>query len=372
MYRFALPALFVCLAAAAPAQTVTYSQDIAPLLYNNCATCHRPGQVAPFSLLSYNDAFTHGRTLAAATQSGYMPPWKPEPGWMAFRDERRLTPAQIALIQQWVAQGMQQGDMSKAPAVPTFPDGWQLGTPDLIITMPAGFNVPAESDDIYRNFVLPTTFTTDKWIRAVELKPSARAAVHHVLFFTDTTGAARALDGQDGQPGFPGFGTVFTLGIDLKNPLNSLQAAFNALSGGLGGWVPGTTPELLPDGIAYKLPAGADLLLQTHFHPDGKPETEVTTVGLYFAPAPPTRQILQIQAPAAFGFQSGIDIPAGSRITRCADRSRCRGCGRVQRVRPRALSRQRHPDDGNAADRRSEDPAIDQRLGFQLAGLLYL
>ena len=281
------------------AQPVTFSEHIAPIIYANCTGCHRPGQVAPFPFLTYADVAAKGALIGSQTLSGSMPPWKPEPGWVAYRDERRLSGAQIALIQQWVAEGMPQGDPGKAPPVPTFPDGWQLGTPDLVLTMSTAFNVPADGPDIYRNFVLPTNLTEDKWIRAIEFAPSSRPVVHHSLFFSDNTGGARKLDGQDGQAGFPGFGTIFTVG----NPLS-------ALNGGLGGWVPGTTPAFLPDGITLPLPANSDFLLQTHFHPNGQAHTEKTTVAIYFGP-PPARQMTQIQVPAFFGIRANIDIPAG-------------------------------------------------------------
>ena len=286
--------------ASAGAQTVTYSEHIAPLLYGNCTKCHRPGQVAPFSLLTYDDAVRHGRDMAYQTQIHYMPPWKPEPGWAAYRDERRLTQAQIDLIQQWVDGGMPQGDMSKAPFTPTYSDDWQLGRPDLVLEMPQGFSVPSDGPDVYRNFVIPTNLADDKWVRAVEVKPLSRAVVHHILFFTDTTHGARLQDGKDGQPGFPGFGSIFTVG----DPLSTLN-------GGLGGWVPGTTPAFLPDGIALPLPKGSDLLMQTHFHPNGLAATEKTVIGIYFGPAP-TRPMTQLQVPAFFGIRANIDIPAGT------------------------------------------------------------
>jgi uncharacterized protein (TIGR03437 family) len=304
---FLLVLISFALAGSLSAQTVTWSEHIAPIVYNNCTRCHRTGQVASFTLMSYSDAKRHGPTMASVTQSRYMPPWKADPSWAPFRDERRLSASQISLIQQWVAGGMPQGDPALEPKLPVFPDGWQLGTPDLILEMPAAYSVAADGNDIYRNFVLKTGLTDDRWIRAIELKPSARAAVHHVLFYSDTTGEARALDGKDGQPGFPGLGTVFTLGA--SNPLKAID---NALAGNLGGWVPGTTPEFLPDGIAYSLPKSADLILQTHFHPDGKAETEKTQIGVYFAPVAPTREITQVQAPAFFGIQANIDIPAGN------------------------------------------------------------
>jgi uncharacterized protein (TIGR03437 family) len=282
-------------------QTVTFNEHIAPIIYNNCSKCHHAGEVAPFSLMSYTDVASHGRDIAIQTQSRFMPPWKPEPGWTAYRDERRLTPAQIALIQQWVANGMPQGDAAKAPLPPQFTDGWQLGTPDLILEMPAAFSVPADGPDIYRNFVIPTKLTEDKWIRAVELKPTARPVLHHSLFFSDTSGGARKQEQStnDGSPGFPGFGTIFSV-VDTTSALN----------GGLGGWVPGTTPAFLPDGIAMPLPTGSDFLLQTHFHPNGLAQTEKTVIGLYFGPKP-ARDMTQLQVPAFFGIRSNIAIPAG-------------------------------------------------------------
>ena len=292
-------------------QTITYSENIAPIIYNNCTKCHRSGQVAPFTLTSYSEVKKHAPTIAAATQSRYMPPWKANATWAPFRDELRLSSDQITMIQQWVDAGMPQGDPAKEPAVPVFPEGWQLGTPDLILDMPTAFQVPADGPDIYRNFVLRTGLTADRYIRAVELKASARAAVHHVLFFSDTTGEGRKMDGKDGQPGFPGLGSVFTLG--LSNPLAALadpSLLTNALAGGLGGWVPGTTPAFLPEGIAYALPSGADLILQTHFHPDGRAEQEKTQIAIYYGPKP-TREITQVQAPAFFGIRANLDIPAG-------------------------------------------------------------
>lgn len=281
------------------AQTVTYNEQIAPIIYANCTKCHRTGQVAPFTLTSYEDVKQHARTIVSVTQSHYMPPWKPEPAYAPYRDERRLTAAQIALIAQWVSSGMELGDPALAPPVPQFPDEWQLGTPDLILEMPAAFSVPATGPDIYRNFVIPTNLTQDRYIRAIELKPTARAVVHHSLFFADTTGNARAADGKDGQPGFPGFGSIFTIGDPAT-----------ALNGGLGGWVPGTTPEFLPDGITLALPKASDFLMQTHFHPNGIAQTEKTVIGLYFGPKP-ARELTQVQVPAFFGIRANIDIPAG-------------------------------------------------------------
>jgi len=300
MRRGFLPlALSIGCATVALSQDINYSEHIAPIIYGQCATCHRPNEIGPFPLLSYDDVVRHALTIGAVTQTPYMPPWKPEPGWSAYRDERRLTSAQISMVQQWIAAGVPRGDPAKEPPLPQFTDGWQLGTPDLIVEMPAAFNVPADGTDIYRNFVAPTGLSEDKWVKAIELKPTASSVLHHVLFFSDTTGAARARDGQDGQPGFPGLGSVFTLG----DPITALT------SGGLGGWVPGTTPAFLPDGIAMPLPKRSDLVLQTHFHLNGIQQTEKTVIGLYFG-SKPDRTLTQIQVPAFFGIRANIDIPA--------------------------------------------------------------
>src|SRR5580704_14093603 len=178
-------AVFIPLAAFAPAlslgqtaaQTVTFNKDIAPIVYNNCSSCHRPGEAAPFSLLSYQDVSKRGRIIASVTQARFMPPWKADVTSYPFRDERRLKDAEIALIQDWVTHGMPEGKASDAPPPPKFDSGWMLGEPDLIVEMPAAFHVPADGPDIYRNIATPLGLKEDKWITAIDMKPSARAGV---------------------------------------------------------------------------------------------------------------------------------------------------------------------------------------------------
>ena len=281
----------------APA-TPTFSEDVAPILYRNCVTCHRAGEAAPFALITYADAQKHGKQMAKVTKSRYMPPWHAAHGFGEFADERRLTDAEIATIDAWFTGGMPAGDAKKLPALPKFPEGWHLGTPDLVLKMPAAFDVPASGADVYRNFVIATHLTDDRWVRAIEFRPSARKAVHHVLFAYDATGTAAKQDGRDGHPGFGGMGS----------------AGVGGLAGGtgpLGGWAVGATPELLPDGVALALPKGSDIILQMHFHPTGKPETEQSTIGVYFADRAPERRLWSVQLPALFGFGAGIDIPPG-------------------------------------------------------------
>jgi thiol-disulfide isomerase/thioredoxin/mono/diheme cytochrome c family protein len=270
---------------------VTFAEHIAPLVFTNCATCHRPGQAAPFSLLTYADARKHAKTMLRVMQDRYMPPWQPEPGHGSFRGERRLSDSQINLFEKWVKAGMVEGDPKKLPPLPKFPEGWQLGQPDLVVKMDRPFDFPAEGSDVYQNFVLPLGLTEDKWVTAVEFRASAPEVVHHVLYFLDDSGRARARAPKDGQPGFPGM-------------------AFRR-TGSLGGWAVGATPVRLPDGLALPLRKKSDLVLQTHFHAAGKAVKELLTVGLYFADKPPRRTLVNLPLPPAFGLFSNIDIPAG-------------------------------------------------------------
>jgi mono/diheme cytochrome c family protein len=281
------------------AEKVTFSETIAPILYQNCVTCHRPGEAAPFALISYDDARKRGALLATVTKSRYMPPWHAAHDYGEFADERRLTDGQIAAIGAWVAQGMPQGDVAKMPKLPQFPEGWHLGKPDLVLEMPAGFDLPASGPDVYRNFVIPSHLMEDKWVRAVEFHPSARKVVHHALFAYVDGGSLAKQDGADGRPGFGGMGNI---GVTPGR----------GNSGSLGGWAVGATPTFLAEGLALPFPKGADFVLQMHFHLTGKPETEKSTVGIYFADKAPERRLYAAQAPALFGFGAGIDIPAGS------------------------------------------------------------
>jgi mono/diheme cytochrome c family protein len=279
--------------AASIAAPVTFNRQIAPILYKNCTPCHRPGEAAPFSLLSYHDALRKAKTIVKATSSGIMPPWKAEPASYAYRDERRLTDEQIALIQNWVAQGMQEGDPADKPEAPRFAGGWRLGEPDLVVEMPSAYHVPADGPDIYRNIAVPLGLTEDKWVTAIDMHPSARAAVHHVLYFADGKGLTHLRPQQGTEPGFSGMRT----GASIP----------------LGGWAVGAQPQFLPDGFALLVPKGSDLLIQYHFHPTGEPQAEKSVIGLYFARKPPARMITRIQMPPHYSLFSGLDIPAGDK-----------------------------------------------------------
>jgi hypothetical protein len=281
----------------APPQRVTFSETVAPIVYQNCVTCHRPGEAAPFALISYEDVKKRGPLIAAVTKSRYMPPWHATHGFGEFKEERRLSDDQIASITEWVAQGMPQGDPAKMPKLPVFTEGWHLGKPDLILEMPTAYEVPASGPDIYRNFVVPTNLTEDRWIRAIEFRPGVRKAVHHVLIGYDTSGQVRKLDAADDQPGYS-----TTMGGNFSNTANSAS---------LGGWAVGNVPEFLPEEFALALPKASDLVLQMHFHPTGKPEKEKSVVGIYFSNKAPERSLMGVELPPLYGFGAGINIPAG-------------------------------------------------------------
>ena len=272
-------------------ERVTFTEHVAPIIFDNCASCHRPGESAPFALLDYASVRKRAKMIQRVTASRYMPPWHPTPGWGEFRDSRRLSDKQVDLIKRWVEGGRVEGPKAALPKLPNFVDGWQLGKPDMVVEMPKGYPVPASGPDIYRNFLVPLELPHDKWVAGLEIRPGAPSVLHHTLFWGDTQGRGRQREGRDGKPGFRG--------MSFRSSLS------------LGGWAVGGTPRLLPYGLAYSLPIESDLILASHFHPSGKAEVERTKVGLFFAKEPPKQRLRSFQVPPEYGAFWGIDIPAG-------------------------------------------------------------
>ena len=225
--------------------TVTYAKDIAPILYRNCAGCHHAGEVAPFSLTSYQDAAPRAAFLAAVTQSRYMPPWKADRS-VAFADQRGLTDAQIALIRRWSAEGAPLGDPKAAPPTPRFTSDWTLGPPDAAFSMPSSYHLSADGSDVYRCFVLPTHYAQDRWVTAIQVRPGDARVVHHVIAYIDTSGRAARLAAQT-QDGDPGYTSFWRGGASHRR-------------GMLGGWAPGNGPHPLPAGVGLLLPKNADIV----------------------------------------------------------------------------------------------------------------
>lgn len=298
-----LPLVLAFFAALIPGQqdakVPTFNEDIAPLVFASCTKCHRPGEAGPFSLRTYRDVSKRARNLLSVMADRIMPPWHPAPDYGQFRNDQRLSDTQIAMFRSWVEAGTPEGPAESLPELPKFPEGWQLGPPDLIIKTSGAYPVPAGGRDIYRNFSLPLDLAEDQWLTAMEVRPGDREVLHHVLLFLDPAKKGRAEDGRDGKPGFRGRGAG--------------RAQMVA------GWAVGGQPEHLPEGLAIKLPKGCDLTLQSHLHPTGHKTEEQTTIGLYFAKQPPQRSVVSVQLPPFFGFLAGLDIPAGQADFRLQD-----------------------------------------------------
>lgn len=290
-------------AAPAPPADPTFSGDVAPILYRNCASCHYPGGSAPFSLLGYEDARARADRIAEAAARRHMPPWLPEPGYGRFAGERRLSDAEIATLRRWAAAGAPPGDSVRTPPAPEPPkDGWRLGEPDLVLELPA-LDVPAQGREAFRNLVVAVPVRQTVWVRAVELLPGAAPrVVHHARLMVDTTASSRTLDAADPEPGFDGMDVA----TNATNP-----------EGFFVGWTPGKVAVPDGSGLAWPLRPGADLVLQLHLRTTGRPERVQPRIGLHLAPAPPTRRpsIVMLGSEA-------IDIPAGDTAYVIADEYR--------------------------------------------------
>jgi tetratricopeptide (TPR) repeat protein len=282
--------------AAQPRSAPTFTQHIAPMLYEYCAACHHPGGSAPFSLLTYADAKKRGKLLTTVTQSRYMPPWLPEPGHGEFVGGRRLSVAQIKLLQAWVDAGMPEGDAKKLAPAPRFNAGWQLGTPDLIVKMNERFSISATGVDVFRNFVLPIPVEKTRFVKAVEILPGNKQVVHHANILIDRTGAARRMDAEDSEPGFGG--------MEVSIESDSFDPDGHFLF-----WKPGTVPWVEPEGMAWRCDPGTDLVLNMHLQPTGKPETIQAEIGLYFTDTPQTIFPMLVQ----LEHDGKLDIPPGKK-----------------------------------------------------------
>jgi Flp pilus assembly protein TadD len=289
--RYLLPVLVLSLPASAA--TVTFNQQIAPIVYRNCSPCHRPGEAAPFSLLNYDDVKRHAAQIAAVTKRRYMPPWLPERGHGEFAEERRLTDVEIQLIGDWVRQGSPAGPAERAPKPPKFQDEWQLGPPDLILRVAKPFQVPADGPEIFWNFILPVPITTARWVKAMEVRPGTPKVFHHANVIIDRSRSSRR---QEKVPG-GGFG-----GMDLNVEEETFDPDGHFLS-----WKPGSEPVVEPDGMAWRADPGMDLVLNVHLRPTGKAETVSPTIGLYFTGKPRTKFPMLIQ----LEHDQMIDIPPG-------------------------------------------------------------
>jgi hypothetical protein len=243
---------------------VTFTRDVAPIFFSNCAACHRPGEIAPMSLLSYKDARPWAKAIREKVLDRSMPPWHADRAYGAFKNDRSLSKGDIDTIVAWVEGGAREGDPKDLPPPPHFTSGWQIGQPDLVLSMPFKFDVPAQGVVDYKYFMVPTNFTEDRWIQAAEVRPGTPSVVHHVIVFI-TPPEAQAARGGD---------------VAREGRLDSLV-----------GVAPGEQPMILPDGVAKMIKAGSRLVFQMHYTPNGVAESDQTSVGIIFSKKPVTKAI---------------------------------------------------------------------------------
>ncbi|PYR04672.1 MAG: hypothetical protein DMG00_22940 [Acidobacteria bacterium] len=277
----------------ASANVPTFSKDIAPLVFNNCATCHRPGEVAPMSLLSYEDVRPWAKVIKNKVQSREMPPWGADPDHsLKMRNDRSLTRQQIETIAAWVDGGAPRGNDADLPPVPKFADGWTVGTqPDVVLEMPVEFSIPAEGELGVQMFYAPVPFKEDKFAEILELHPGNRAVVHHAgVFVVDIPEGAKIVDGRlimsDGKAS-----TDRGAGGPPRNEVGALPGSSKLLS-----WVPGRGVDRHRADVGKRIPAGKYINWQVHYNPTGRPEKDRTKLGIWFNKVPVTHELLIRQA----------------------------------------------------------------------------
>ncbi|HEY6506771.1 MAG TPA: hypothetical protein VIY56_02085, partial [Vicinamibacterales bacterium] len=290
-----------------PPSHPTYNEHVAPILFEHCATCHRPLDAtavpavgvasdpgddpicvagAPFSVLDYRAVQSRAKAIASAVGRRAMPPWLPEPAHGEFANQRRLRDDQIALIEAWASDGAPEGEPARRPAPPAFPSGWQLGTPHLVLTAEEAYTLPAKGGDSFRNFVLRVPPGPVRYVRAMEFRADNLRVLHHANVSVDPRRLSRRLDRADPGPGF------------ANMPEEQVQDVF--------GWSPGKVPVMESADTAWTLEEGADLVVQLHMVPSDKAETVRPSVGLFFSDTPPTRVPIVVKLES-----KAIDIPAG-------------------------------------------------------------
>ncbi|HEX6895996.1 MAG TPA: thiol-disulfide isomerase [Bryobacteraceae bacterium] len=268
--------LSVCAAAATTETAVTFNKQVLPVLQKRCQDCHRPGEAAPMSLLTYQDARPWAKAMRQAVLTKKMPPWFADPQFGHFSNDRSLSQAEIDTLVAWVDGGAKEGDPHDAPPPRQFVEGWNIGKPDLVLQMPTAFHVPASGTVEYQYVIIPTHLTEDKWVMATEVRPSNRAVMHHVITSIREPGSSWMKDQQPGVVFIPPKGS-----------------RGGQLEGGLSGYVPGQA--LPPPGSprrATLLKAGSDIVFQLHYTPNGTAVDDQTKIGIVFAKEPPAERLM--------------------------------------------------------------------------------
>jgi hypothetical protein len=288
----------------------TFSKDVAPIFYKNCTNCHRPGEIAPMSLLTFKDARPWAKSIATQVAKGAMPPWHADPAHGAFLNDRRLSEAEKDTIVTWANAGAPEGNPSEMPPAPSYSTEWSIGKPDAVFSMNEDYPIPAEGTVAYQYFEVPTTFTEDKWIQAMEVRAGTPSVLHHVLVYARapqpaTPPAPAATPG--GAPAQPRPAPVFIFDratsaipagqsggpeADAPKPAGpNDRPAPRRMGPTVGGFAPGQFTRIYQEGTAMKLPAGSTLILQSHYTANGKPTTDRTRIGVKFASSKPQTEV---------------------------------------------------------------------------------
>lgn len=290
----------------------TFSRDVAPIFYKNCTNCHRPGEIAPMSLLTYADTRPWARSIATRVANGTMPPWHADPSHGDFLNDRRLSSAEKDTILTWVSGGAAEGDLKDLPPQPKYVEGWMIGQPDIVLTMQEDYPIPATGTVAYQYFEVPTNLTEDKWVQAFEVRPGNRAVVHHVIVYTKLPRPAQPTQPRENRPA-PAQGAarptpLFTFAEGMEIPAGQTggrelppdqrkpvgpndRPAPRPLNASVGAYVPGTSNRTYQPGTAIRLAAGSSLVFQMHYTPTGTATTDRTSIGLIFANEPPKTEL---------------------------------------------------------------------------------
>ncbi|HLY62012.1 MAG TPA: thiol-disulfide isomerase [Terriglobia bacterium] len=274
----------------APAQkpaspmTVTFTKDVAPIIQKHCQVCHRPGEAAPFSMLTYEQTRPWAAAMAEAVQLRKMPPWFADARYGEFSNDRSLTQKDIDTISAWAKGGAPKGDSNNPPPPVEFAAGWAIPNPDVVFEMPLTYQIPATGTIEYQKIIIPTGFTEDKWVQFAEARPDNRAHIHHIIAYVREPGS-HWLQGEK-----PGVFFVAPKPKDENIDTSSLPSDF------LVGYAPGQPPEMLAPGQAKLIKAGSDIVFEIHYTTDGTPGTDRSKVGMVFAKQPPKERVLTLSA----------------------------------------------------------------------------
>ena len=305
VFAYALVASLSAAGSQPPAPAVpTFAKDVAPILYKNCTTCHRPGEIAPMSLLTYDDARPYAKAIRDEVGEGHMPPWHAVAPAGTFENERKLSDAEKKVIADWVAGGAPKGNLKDLPTQPEYAEGWTIGKPDVVFEMPEAFKVPEKGTIEYQYFYLPTNFTEPKFIQAIEARPSDRTVVHHVLINYQAKPDMTRTPVLRPRPEWSRLPPP-ALGENRPRRTPGIPTRL------IGTYAPGTSAQVFRAGTALRVEPGGVIELQMHYTTNGKPSSDRTKVAMVFSKDPAPREVR-----VGSFFNGSLLLPAGSPDTK--------------------------------------------------------